>query len=63
MKETALWATKIGEPSWKEDLITSTTDPAKLAAARMWAERNGFDRIRTSNFDGSLPDFAQTVNI
>jgi len=62
MKEIALWATKIGEPSWKEDLITSTTDPAKLAAARKWAESNGFDRLRETVLDGSAPDFAATVN-
>jgi hypothetical protein len=63
MKETTLWATKIGAPSWQEDVITSTTDPAKLAAARAWAESNGFDRLREVVFDGSAPDFAASVNL
>jgi len=46
--ETQVWATKVGEPKWKEDLITSTTDQTKVAKATEWAKDNGFDRIRTS---------------
>ena len=63
MKEITLFATKIGDPGWKEDVITSTTDMERLTAAREWAIANGFDRLReVALFDGSRPDFTATIN-
>lgn len=50
MVEITLWATRVGEPDWKEDIITSTTDSEHLAKARAWAEANGFDRLREVEF-------------
>lgn len=55
-----LWATKIGDPDYMEQLITE--DPAKIEAATAWAKANGFDRLRTSVDDGSAPDFGKVVN-
>lgn len=54
------WATKKGRPDYEEQLITE--DSAKIAAASEWAKANGFDRLRVSEWDGSAPDFASTVN-
>ena len=60
--EFTLWAIRRGEEAWQEELITSTTDPGRLLAAREWAKTNGFDRFRISRFTGAAPDFSCTVN-
>ena len=60
--EFTLWAIRRGDEAWQEELIASTADKARLAAAREWAEKNGFDRFRVSRFTGAAPDFARTVN-
>jgi len=61
--ERILWAVKTGDPDYAESVITSTTDPARIAAARAWAESNGFDRFRESTYSGEAPDFTATINI
>ena len=60
--EFVLWAVKIGEPDWAEDVITATTDPKRVEAAKEWAIANGFDRLRLGTFNGEAPDFAATIN-
>ena len=58
----ALFAVKIGDEDWREVLITE--DPAKIPAARIWAEANGFDRLREVEVDDTVPpDFGATVNV
>jgi hypothetical protein len=54
--ETTLYAVRNGNEEWQEEVITSTNDAAKLAAARNWATANGFGRFREANF--SLGDVA-----
>jgi hypothetical protein len=54
--ETTLYAVRNGNEEWQEEVITSTNDAAKLAAARNWATANGFGRFREVNF--SLGDVA-----
>jgi len=57
--ETILWAVKVGEPDWKEVLITN--NPDKIDEARKWASENGFDRFRVASVDmSSRPDFTKT---
>lgn len=57
--ETILWAVKIGEPDWKEQIIT--TDPNMIEPAKKWAMANGFDRFRIVGIDmSSKPDFTKT---
>lgn len=58
--ELVLWATKVGEPDWAEQLITSG-NAEKVAKARSWAEANGFDRLRVSTFNWEKPDFVQAI--
>lgn len=53
-----LWGTKKCEPDYMEQLITEQAD--KITAAVEWAKANGFDRLRVSEFDGSVPDFTNT---
>jgi hypothetical protein len=53
-----LWATKIGEPDYNEQLITENS--SQIENAKKWAMENGFDRIRVSKIDmSSKPDFTQ----
>jgi hypothetical protein len=52
-----LWATKIGEPDWNEQLITENS--SQIENAKKWAVENGFDRIRVSTIDNSKPDFTK----
>lgn len=55
-----LWATKKGRPEYEEQLITE--DEKKIKDASKWAEANGFDRLRISNYNGEKPDFIGTIN-
>jgi hypothetical protein len=62
--ETVLWAVKIGEPDWQEELITATVSQDHLSRAKQWALANGFDRLRTAVFqEGDKPNFAAAVNV
>ena len=63
MKETVLWATRIGAPDWQEEVITDTTDEQRLANAKQWALDNGFNRLRTYELDNKVPNFAATVRL
>jgi hypothetical protein len=59
--ETLLYATRIGQPSWTEELITNRAE--QIADATAWAKANGFDRLRIATFDGvTVPNFAATIN-
>ncbi len=60
--ETILWATKKGAEDWQEELISCSADAAHIQKARAWALANGFDRLRTSTFNGERPDFIGAIN-
>lgn len=67
MNELTLWATKIGDEEWQEQLITSVPDTvlgkAKLEQAKAWAIAQGFHNIRVSKFVyGEMPNFTKTLN-
>ena len=58
--QQVLWAVKIGEPDWREEVITARADQFKSAKA--WAIKNGFDRFRVAKIDmGVKPDFVSTI--
>jgi hypothetical protein len=60
MKVKILYATKIGEPEYAEQLITEVE--SRIPDATRWATANGFDRIRVAEVDlEAKPDFAATV--
>lgn len=54
-----LFAVKIGEPDWAEQLVTEVEDHIHLAAE--WAVANGFDRLRVAVIDDGMPDFGMNV--
>lgn len=62
MKTFVLWAVRKGKPSWQEEIITETSDAAKLVKAKRWAKQNGFSKFRLMEYiEGEQPDFAKTV--
>lgn len=61
-KAKVLFAVKVGEPDWAEQLITEQEN--RIEEARKWAGENGFDRFRIAEIDLSTPpDWAKTVNV
>lgn len=57
-----MYATKIGEPDYAEQLLTE--NEAFFPQAREWAQANGFDRFRIAEYDlDTPPDFAAAVNV
>ena len=54
---SVLWATKIGEPDYNEQLITENS--SQIEDAKKWALANGFDRLRVLTIDNSKPDFTK----
>ena len=61
MIDVILYAVKVGNEDWQEELITTAdaSDKEKLSNAKAWAESQGFDRFRVAAFDGSAPDFTR----
>jgi len=57
-KEYTVWGTKIGDQEWQEQMLTETTDLARVEKCKVWAKANGFDRIRVSIFNWEQPNFA-----
>ena len=56
-----LFAVKIGDEDWQEQLITEQEE--HIEAASQWAKENGFDRLRVAEIDLSTPpDFSSTLN-
>lgn len=56
-----LWAVKVGDEDWQEQIIT--TNESAIEKARKWAEQNGFDRFRVSTMPDGPPDFTKTLNL
>jgi len=62
MKHKILFAVRIGEPDYMEELITEQSD--KIEEASAWARANGFDRLRVAVVDlGAKPDFVGAVRV
>lgn len=58
--ERILWAVKVGDPDWKEVLITN--DESQFDAAKTYFSKIGYDRFRVAEIDLSIrPDFKKTV--
>lgn len=68
MKETLLYGCKIGDPSYMEDILYQckgyVNKEELMNKGREWAAKNGYDRLRISVIDLSIPpDFSKTVKI
>ena len=62
MKEKLLYGTKVNEPEYMEQLLS--TQPENFDKVIVLAKRDGFDRFRISTVDLSvIPDFTKTLNI
>lgn len=48
-----LFAVRIGNEDWQEQLITENEH--RIEAASAWARENGFDRLRIAEIDLSAP--------
>jgi hypothetical protein len=54
-----LWAVRIGDEVWQEQVITE--HESRIPAAMEWAKANGFDRFRIAVVDDSKPDFTKVL--
>ncbi len=56
-----LFAVKIGNEDWQEQLITEQEH--LIEGASKWAIANGFDRLRVAEINlYEKPDFTKTIN-
>ena len=56
-----LWAVKIGDEDWQEQIIT--TNANAIDKATKWAIENGFDRFRISTINpNDKPQFANLIS-
>ena len=59
--ETILWAVKIGEPDYNEQIIT--TNASQIEKAKQWATANKYNRFRIQTYTAyEKPNFINTVN-
>lgn len=54
-----LFAVRKGNEDWQEELITEVEE--RIPAAKLWAEQNGFDRLRVATITDADLDFGKTV--
>jgi len=59
MKETLLYGCKIGEPAYMEEILYQckgyTNKDELMTKGKIWADKNGYDRLRISIVDLSTP--------
>ncbi|HRH55182.1 MAG TPA: hypothetical protein PLN38_17755 [Chitinophagales bacterium] len=68
MTETLLYACKIGQPNYMEEILYECKGYVNkddlMKKGQEWAEKNGYDRLRISVVDLSTPpNFKKTVKI
>jgi len=54
-----LFAVKVGDEDWQEQLITE--NEAAIEPASKWALVNGFDRLRVAEIGDDVPDFSKVL--
>ena len=65
--ETLLYGCKIGEPDYMEEILYQckgyTNKDELMNKGQSWAKSNGYDRLRISVIDLSIPpDFIKAIN-
>ena len=56
-----LFAVRVGNEDWEEELITEVEK--HIPAASKWAKANGFDRLRIASIDLDVPpDFRNVLS-
>jgi len=66
MTETLLYACKIGEPNYMEEILYQckgyTNEKDLMQKGKDWAEKNGYDRLRISKINLlEKPNFLNTL--
>ena len=66
--ETLLYGCKIGQPNYMEEILYEckgyTNKEELLTKGQAWATANGYDRLRISIIDLSIPpNFTKAINI
>lgn len=56
-----LFAVKLDDEDWQEQLITEIEADIELASK--WAINNGFNRLRIAEISNEFPNFSKTVNL
>ena len=57
-----LWAVAEGDPLWKEQIITETSDRAVMKQAMEWARNHGFGHLRVLTYpEGDPPVFGANL--
>jgi len=67
MEETLMYATKINEPDYMEELVYECKGYTNMKQLKergvKWAKNNGYNRVRVTTIDLSLaPDFIGSIN-
>jgi len=67
-KETLLYGCKIGEPSYMEEILYECKGYVNhvevMNKGKEWANKNGYDRLRISVIDLSIPpNFTKAINV
>ena len=64
MIELILWGLPAGETDrlHEQVLITSTTGTARIDHVKQLASKDGWHSFRVQTLDGTVPDFAATIN-
>jgi len=68
MKETLLYGCKIGQPNYMEEILYECKGYVNhnevMSKGKEWAEKNGYDRLRISVIDLSIPpNFTKAINV
>jgi len=68
MTETLLYGCKIGQPNYMEEILYQckgyTNKDELLKKGEEWAKKNGYDRLRISIVDLSIPpNFTKAINL
>lgn len=68
MKETLLYGCKIGQPNYMEEILYQCKGYVNkdeiITKGKEWADKNGYDRLRISVVDLSIPpDFTKAITV
>jgi len=68
MKETLLYGCKIGQPNYMETILYQckgwVNKDELMKKGESWAKENGYDRLRISIVDLSIPpNFKKTITV
>lgn len=60
-KEFILYGVKDNQPDYMEEVITVQKSEDIIEKAKVWAIKNGYNRLRVYEFNWEKPDFTKTL--